>query len=156
LTLLAGAVSSGLKVVHYGNTDTVYIQEVPFHSLMQLEISVSGEWTLRIEARQDLVSSYITPYQDILNHRYGIPIGSFQNMCVILKLATHVCRGTGATQIPLTYKWEQPGDIHINLTLHEHASEVGWHTHKHYPVKFLDAASYITADPSLGEELQVL
>ena len=70
LTLLAGAVSSRLKVVHYGSTDTVYMQEVPFHSLMELEISVSGEWTLHIEARQDLGSSYITQYQELLNHRF--------------------------------------------------------------------------------------
>ena len=36
------------------------------------------------------------------------------------------------------------------------SSKERWHIQKHYTVKFLDDASYITADPSRGEELQEL
>jgi hypothetical protein len=128
----------GFKVVSHANT--VYMQGVPFYSLIELEIALSDEWMLRIAAFNGMVEKV---------KDFDLPHSSKYQEIIIR-------RGIGNTTIPLMFKWEQQGDIYMILTVEDLSSKKRWHIQKHYTVKFLDDASYITADPSRGEELQEL
>lgn len=56
--LLVNVCGAHLKIL--GHSDTVYLEELPFTSVLQLEIGVQGAWEVRIEAVRNPLSMDVT------------------------------------------------------------------------------------------------
>ena len=69
-------------------SDTVYMQELPYHNLVELELTCEGDWNLRIAACHEGEQ-----FQEIFNHNGHGPVAAF----------------------PFTLQWHQYSNIYINV-----------------------------------------
>ena len=95
-------------------SDTVYITEVPFYSIMEIDVAVEGDWIISMAACHEGF-----PYQDLFQHKGQGPIGGW----------------TFAMQ------WNEVRDIHVNITLFDLPSNRGWIQYRKFAVKFLEPVS---------------
>lgn len=127
MLLLVREVFGALKFLT--SSDNIYMGGMPYTSILELEIAVQGDWSILIQACHEGHE-----YQEIYRHTAQGPIPVW----------------------PFALEWQVYADIHMNVTLYDLSSGVGYMQYKTFKVVFIEPASYVTSDPELGQDLQTL
>lgn len=88
MVLLLRTCSGSLRFLT--QSDTVYMHELPYHNLVELELALESNWNLRIAACHEGEQ-----LQEIFNHNGHGPVAAF----------------------PFTLQWHQYSNIYMNVSI---------------------------------------